>query len=67
MADGLALLEELLEEVRADGVTVVLTTHHLEEVESLAHRAAILVDGRMKCIGSLQHLKSTIGRGSWFT
>ena len=27
---------ELLEEIRADGVTVVLTTHHMDEAEHLA-------------------------------
>jgi len=43
--------------------SVVLTTHHLEEVEVLAHRAAIMVDGALKCVGSLQHLKNRFGSG----
>ena len=49
----------------AENRSVVLTTHHLEEVEALAHRAAILVDGEMRCIGTLQHLKSKIGEGTY--
>jgi ABC-type multidrug transport system ATPase subunit len=43
--------------------SVILTTHHLEEVESLAHRVTIMMHGRMQCIGSLQHLKSKFGDG----
>ena len=42
---------------------VVLTSHHLEEVEVLAHRVAIMVEGELKCIGSLDHLKRKFGRG----
>ena len=30
---------ELLGELRADGVTVVLTTHHMDEAEQLADRS----------------------------
>eukprot|EP01065_Artemidia_motanka_P007606 TRINITY_DN137_c0_g2_i1.p1 TRINITY_DN137_c0_g2~~TRINITY_DN137_c0_g2_i1.p1 ORF type:complete len:1909 (+),score=587.90 TRINITY_DN137_c0_g2_i1:349-5727(+) len=45
------------------GRSVVLTTHHLEEVEALAHRVAIMVAGDMKCIGSLTHLKNKFGGG----
>jgi ATP-binding cassette subfamily A (ABC1) protein 3 len=42
---------------------VVLTTHHLEEVEALADRAAIMVGGKMACLGTLEHLKETLGEG----
>jgi len=45
--------------------SVVLTTHHLEEVEALADRAAIMVAGKLRCIGSLQHLKSKFGGGAY--
>jgi hypothetical protein len=41
----------------------VLTTHHLEEVEALADRAAIMVGGRIECLGTLEHLKATLGVG----
>ena len=49
----------------AEKRSVVLTTHHLEEVESLAHRVAIMVDGSLRCIGTLQHLKSKFGQGAY--
>jgi len=50
-------------EASARNRCVVLTTHHLEEVEALAHRVAIMVDGKLVCIGSLQHLKNKFGKG----
>ena len=43
---------ELLEEVRGDGVTVVLTTHHMDEAERLADRIHIIDRGRMIASGS---------------
>ena len=43
------------------GRCVILTTHHLEEVEALAHRTAIMVAGGLQCLGSLQHLKNKFG------
>jgi ATP-binding cassette, subfamily A (ABC1), member 3 len=39
--------------------SVLLTTHHLEEVEALGDRVAIMVDGSIRCVGSLQHIKAT--------
>ncbi|KAH9599654.1 ABC transporter-like [Trypanosoma melophagium] len=47
----------------ADNCSVVLTTHHLEEVEALAHRVAIMVDGTLRCIGDKVHLKNKYGSG----
>ncbi len=43
--------------------SVVLTTHHLEEVDVLAHRVGIMVDGELKCLGNLDHLKRKFGGG----
>ncbi|KAG7263275.1 hypothetical protein CRUP_000329, partial [Coryphaenoides rupestris] len=41
-----------------DGRSVVLTSHSMEECEALCTRMAIMVNGRFKCLGSIQHLKS---------
>jgi ABC-2 type transport system ATP-binding protein len=43
---------ELLEEMRNDGVTVVLTTHHMDEAERLADRIHIIDRGRMIASGT---------------
>jgi ABC-2 type transport system ATP-binding protein len=42
----------LLEELRGDGVTTVLTTHYLEEAERLADRVHIIDRGRMIASGT---------------
>ena len=43
---------ELLEELREDGVTVVLTTHYMDEAERLADRIHIIDHGRMISSGT---------------
>ena len=47
---------ELLEELRADGVTVVLTTHYMDEAERLADHIHIIDHGRMIASGSSAEL-----------
>jgi len=42
---------------------VILTTHSMEECEALSTRIGIMVDGRLRCIGSNQHLKNKFGSG----
>ena len=42
---------------------VVLTTHVMEELEALCTRVGIMVGGRLRCLGSIQHLKGRFGRG----
>jgi ABC-2 type transport system ATP-binding protein len=43
---------ELLQQLRTDGVTVVLTTHHMDEAERLADRIHIIDRGRMIASGT---------------
>ena len=43
---------ELLEEIRTDGVTVVLTTHHMDEAEHLADRIHIIDRGTVIASGT---------------
>nr|XP_002748709.2 ATP-binding cassette sub-family A member 6 isoform X1 [Callithrix jacchus]XP_008995894.2 ATP-binding cassette sub-family A member 6 isoform X1 [Callithrix jacchus] len=42
--------------------SVLLTTHNLAEAEALCDRVAIMVSGRLRCIGTIQHLKSKLGK-----
>jgi len=42
---------------------MVLTTHSMEEAEALCTRIGIMVGGRLRCLGSGQHLKSRFGLG----
>jgi len=43
--------------------SVVLTTHVMEEAEALCGRIGIMVGGRLRCLGSGQHLKGRFGQG----
>ena len=43
---------ELLQQLRADGVTVVLTTHHMDEAERLADQIHIIDRGQMIASGT---------------
>jgi ABC-2 type transport system ATP-binding protein len=43
---------ELLRQLRADGVTVVLTTHHMDEAEELSDRVAVIDHGKVIAEGS---------------
>lgn len=36
----------------------VLSAHSMEECEALCTRLAIMVNGRLRCLGSIQHLKN---------
>lgn len=40
----------------------ILTTHYMAEAESVCDRVAIMVSGKLRCIGSIQHLKSKFGK-----
>ena len=49
-------LWELLREVKAEGITVVLTTHYMDEAEQLCDRLAVMDHGHIIKIGSPQQL-----------
>jgi ATP-binding cassette, subfamily A (ABC1), member 3 len=43
--------------------SVILTTHSMEECEALCPRIGIMANGRLRCLGSAQHLKDKFGQG----
>jgi ABC-2 type transport system ATP-binding protein len=45
---------------RKFGLTILLTTHYLEEADKLAHRVAIINAGRIRIIGTPEELKNGI-------
>ncbi|MDX6345459.1 MAG: type transport system ATP-binding protein [Streptomyces sp.] len=51
-AEGRRDTWELVRELRAAGTTVLLTTHYLEEAETLADRLAIMREGRIVASGT---------------
>jgi ABC-2 type transport system ATP-binding protein len=59
---------ELIAELRQDGVTIVLTTHYLDEAEALADRIAVIAAGRIVAEGepgSLGGRATAAARVSW--
>ena len=52
-----------LNEIRNKGKSLILTTHSMEETETLCSNIGIMVNGELKCLGSLQQLKSRYGEG----
>jgi len=50
-----------IERLREEGVTVLLTTHYMEEADYLADRVAIIDNGRIVALGSPSELKDSIG------
>lgn len=45
--DGVALVRTLIRQIAESGTTVLLSSHRLEEVESVAGRVAVLARGRV--------------------
>ena len=43
--------------------SLILTTHRMDEAESLCDNIVIMINGRFVCYGSPGHLKSTYGQG----
>lgn len=55
-------LRALIERLREEGVTIFLTTHYLEEAERLADRVALLVQGRVVALDTVENLKARVQR-----
>ncbi|KPJ85674.1 multidrug ABC transporter ATP-binding protein [Parcubacteria bacterium SG8_24] len=47
-----------------EGVTVFLTTHHMEEAEKVADRVAVIDDGKIVAQGTVRELIDSTGTGS---
>lgn len=44
-----------------EGITILLTTHYMEEADDLCHRVAIIDHGEIRALGSPKGLKDEIG------
>jgi ABC-2 type transport system ATP-binding protein len=52
---------------RERGVTVVLTTHDMDDIEALCRRVLVISDGRILSDGSLDELRRRVSRERWLT
>ena len=52
----------VVERLRRDGVTIILTTHYIEEAEEIADRVGIISGGELIAIDDKAHLMRSFGR-----
>jgi ABC-2 type transport system ATP-binding protein len=51
---GVAVVRSIIENMRANGVTAIINSHHLDEIERLCDRVAFIKDGRLASIEDLR-------------
>jgi len=54
-------LWDIIRELRQRGITIVLTTHYMEEADQLCGRVAIIDHGKILVIGTPEELKNSVG------
>jgi len=47
---------DVIRGLQAEGMTIMLTTHYLDEAEELGNRAGVIVDGKMVALGKVAEL-----------
>ncbi len=57
-------LWHFIQQLNKEGHTIVLTTHYLQEAEALCNRVAILKQGRMVALDSMQNLIGCVTAGN---
>ncbi len=55
-------IEQSIREARADGKTVLFSTHVMEEAEYLCDRIAVIHEGKVKITGTMDELRKATGR-----
>ncbi|MDX6626030.1 MAG: type transport system ATP-binding protein, partial [Solirubrobacterales bacterium] len=60
---GMRDMRDLIRDLSAKGMTVLLSSHLLTEVEELCNRVAIVREGRVAYQGSLRELRAQAGSG----
>jgi ABC-2 type transport system ATP-binding protein len=55
-------LRELMQRLSAEGTTIFLTTHYMEEADELCHRVAFLSAGKIVALDTPQELKLRFGK-----
>jgi ABC-2 type transport system ATP-binding protein len=58
------LIRELIRELQNQGTTVLLTTHYMEEADSLCNRLAIMHKGNIVALDTAENLKQCCGKSS---
>ena len=63
----LAIREFVTRLNRERGVTVILTTHDMDDIEALCTRVIVIAEGRILSDGTLNELRNRVTRERWLT
>ena len=66
-ASKLAVREFVAKLNQQRGVTVILTTHDMDDIEALCRRILVIGEGRILSDGTLQDLRAAVTRERWLT
>ncbi|CAF2146243.1 unnamed protein product [Rotaria magnacalcarata] len=56
-------LWKVIRTARDVGLTIIMTSHSMEECEALCTKIGIMNKGQFMCLGNLQHLRTRFGNG----
>ncbi|QLH79397.1 ABC transporter ATP-binding protein [Halosimplex rubrum] len=62
--NGVQLVRDIVREEAERGATVLFSSHILDEVERVSDRVAILRDGELAAVNSVENLRAELGMGS---
>ena len=55
------IIWQLLQDLRNDGMTIILSSHYLDEIDKLADKLVIIDDGKVIAKGTPEQLKNKLG------
>lgn len=64
--EGIRAFYEILREMKAQGATVVITSHILAEIQERVDRLAIMKNGKIQALGTVQSLREAMDLPLWF-
>jgi ABC-2 type transport system ATP-binding protein len=60
-------VREFVKKLNREGVTVLLTTHDMDDIEALCTRVMVIGSGKILSDGTLADLRATVTRERWLT
>ncbi|MBA3502206.1 MAG: ATP-binding cassette domain-containing protein, partial [Deltaproteobacteria bacterium] len=60
-------VREFVKKLNREGVTVLLTTHDMDDIEALCTRVMVIASGNILSDGTLADLRATVTRERWLT
>ena len=64
--EGIRDFYRILREMRREGATVILTSHILSEIQERVDRLAIMRNGKIQALGTVQSLREAMALPVWF-